>query len=99
MNRYFMIRRLRVPVFLMLIGVMFLLKEMHVLGIHQSWPLILIFFGVFMLAERAALSDEEMYSPMPVQGAAAQPNSAQPTNAIVPAHEQEYGNRHEGDQS
>ncbi len=99
MNRYFQIRRLRGPVLLLLLGVMALLKELHILGFSQSWPLLLILAGVFLLAERAALTSEEMYPPMPVQGAGAQQNSAQPTSAIVPAHEQEYGNGHEGDQS
>ena len=81
---------------------MFLLRQMHVLRIGQSWPLILIFFGVFMLAERAALADEEMYPPMPFPGgpgATAPQGSEPPPTAIVPAREPEYGNggtHHEG---
>lgn len=106
MNRYFMIRRLRGPVFLLLIGTMFLLRQMHVLRIGQSWPLILIFFGVFLLAERAALAGEDLYPPMPYAGApgsgaagsGAQPNPGD-TAAIVPSHNSGFGNggsEHEG---
>ena len=98
-----MIRRLRGPVFLLLIGVIALLREMHLLRIGQSWPLILIFFGVFMLAERAALANEEFYPPVPFPGApgtAAPQNAEPPSTAIVPAHEPEFGNgnNHEGGQ-
>lgn len=91
MNRYFMIRRLRGPVFLLLIGVMFLLGEMHVLRIGQSWPLILIFLGAFMLAERAALTDADLYPPAPFgPGPGPTQNVAQTPTAIVPAHETEF---------
>ena len=59
MNRYLMIRRLRGPLFLLLIGVLALLHQADILRWHQSWPLFLIYFGVFMLAERAALSFDD----------------------------------------
>jgi hypothetical protein len=102
MNRYFMIRRLRGPVFLLLVGVMALLAEMHILGWGRSWPLFLITAGVFLLAERAALANEEIYPPVPFPGAAGAAQSAeQPSTAIVPAHEAEFGNsgnNHEGGQ-
>ena len=107
MNRYFMIRRLRGPVLLLVLGVMALLKETHVLGFSKSWPLLLILAGVFLLAERAALSGEDLYPPMPfpggpgsgVPGPGGQPNAAPPSTAIVPAHEPGFGNggnEHEG---
>jgi hypothetical protein len=104
MNRYFMIRRLRGPVFLLLVGVMALLAQMHILGWGRSWPLFLITAGVFLLAERAALAGEDLYPPTPYPGAAGTtgaPSAGQPTTAIVPAHEAEFGNgvnHHEGGQ-
>ncbi len=71
MSRYIMIRRLRGPVFLLLIGVLALL---HTMGLiehfwHLFWPLLLIMLGVFMLAERATLAAEGGYPPMPYPGA------------------------------
>ena len=58
MNRYLQIRRLRWPAILLLVGVIALLKEMGVIDSCWNflWPLGLILFGVFMLAERAALA-------------------------------------------
>jgi hypothetical protein len=53
-----MIRRLRGPAFLLLIGVLALMHEAHIIGNfwHLFWPLALILIGVIMLAERAALA-------------------------------------------
>lgn len=56
MNRYYMIRRLRVPVFLLLLGTMAVLAQMNIFSWSHSWPLILIYFGVMMLVERAVLA-------------------------------------------
>ena len=58
MNRYIMIRRLRGPAFLLLIGVIALLHPMGIIhGFWQLfWPLLLILLGVLLLAERAALA-------------------------------------------
>ncbi len=65
MNRYFLIRRLRWPAILMLIGVIALLHEMGV--IEHFWnlfiPLFLILLGVLLLAERALLASEGGYAP------------------------------------
>jgi len=58
MNRYLMIRRLRGPAFLLLLGVNALLANAHILGWWQSWPFYLILLGVLLLAERAALAAE-----------------------------------------
>jgi hypothetical protein len=67
MSRYIMIRRLRGPAFLLLIGSVALLRQMGL--IHRFWcmflPLLLILFGVIMLAERAALFAEGGYPPYP----------------------------------
>jgi hypothetical protein len=56
MNRYILIRRLRGPAFLLLVGIMALLAQAHILSWGHSWPLYLILLGALLLAERAALS-------------------------------------------
>jgi hypothetical protein len=58
MSRYILIRRLRGPAFLLLVGVNALLAQAHILGWGESWPFYLILWGVLMLAERAALAAE-----------------------------------------
>lgn len=108
MNRYILIRRLRGPAILLLLGTILL---MHEAGMVDFWslffPLLLILIGVLKLAERAALAaagDETPYpgSPYPY-GAAASPATAgaaqpQPGTSIVPAT-QDYGKGPEGGQS
>jgi hypothetical protein len=58
MNRYILIRRLKAPAILLLIGVIALLHQLDV--IDDFWrylvPLILILLGVLLLAERAILA-------------------------------------------
>jgi hypothetical protein len=90
-SRYILIRRLRGPAILLLVGVIALL---HTAGIVHHfwhfWPLLLILVGVFMLAERAALSAEG-FPPYPgtYPGAAApgafDPATGQPTPTQYPA--------------
>jgi hypothetical protein len=58
MSRYILIRRLRGPAFLLLVGVNALLAQEHILGWGHSWPFYLILVGVFQLAERAALASD-----------------------------------------
>ena len=108
MNRYILIRRLRGPAILLLLGTILL---MHEAGLLDFWslfvPLLLILIGVLKLAERAALAaagDETPYpgSPYPY-GAAAAPAAAgaaqpQPGTSIVPVT-QDYGKGPEGGQS
>ncbi len=104
MNRYIMIRRLRGPAVLLLIGVMALLSEANILGWGQSWPLILILIGLLMLAERAALAGEGYPPPpgtpwpnaAPGTGQGAQPT---PGTANVPAESHDYGDEIHGGQS
>ena len=57
MNRYILIRRLRGPAFLLLLGIIALLHQAGVVNHfwHLFWPLALILWGVLLLAERAAL--------------------------------------------
>ena len=110
MNRYILIRRLRGPAILLLLGTILL---MHQAGLVEFWdlfiPLLLILIGVLKLAERAALAaagDETPYagSAYPY-GAAANPATAsavaqpQTGTVIVPAATQDYGKGPEGGQS
>ena len=107
MNRYILIRRLRGPVLLLLIGVLALLHQAHVIDNfwHLFWPLLLITFGLQLLAERAVLSAEDGYSaPYPgAPGPATTTPAPQPTNppesAIVRTHWQELDKDREGGQS
>lgn len=112
MNRYILIRRLRGPVLLLLIGVLALLHQAHVIDNfwHLFWPLLLIAFGLLLLAERAVLSADNSYSapfpgspyagaPGPAAATSAQQPAAQPESAIVRAHWQELDKDHEGGQS
>ena len=104
MNRYLLIRRLRGPAFLLLVGVIALLAQADILSWGQSWPLFLILAGLLLLAERAALAGEGYPPPpgTPWQGAGATTGqTAQPTpgTAIVPADHQDFGDEIHGGQS
>jgi hypothetical protein len=77
MNSWFLIRRLRGPAFLILVGVTALLNQWGVLSFSRSWPLYLILAGVIGLAERAAIAVDppvapgvypNVYTPGPVSG-------------------------------
>ena len=69
MSRYIMIRRLRGPAFLLLVGVNALLAQADIgLGWGKTWPFYLILAGVLALAERAALASEGGYPPVPYPG-------------------------------
>lgn len=63
MNRYWMIRRLRGPAFLLLAGGLALLNQADILSWGKSWPLFLILAGVLQLAERALLEADGGYPP------------------------------------
>ncbi|MGA2651719.1 MAG: DUF5668 domain-containing protein, partial [Terracidiphilus sp.] len=82
MNRYILIHRLRVPSFLLLIGVLALL---HTMGLLEHfwrlfWPLAFILAGVIMLAERAALTIDGPPMPwMPGSGTGVPPYPGQPS--------------------
>lgn len=56
MNRWLLIRRLRVPAFLVLFGILAFLNQWGVFGFRHSWPLFLILAGLLLLAERVALA-------------------------------------------
>jgi hypothetical protein len=73
MSRYLLIRRLRWPAILLLLGVLALLHQAGVVEHFWRlfWPLLLIMLGLLMLAERAALAAEgdSPYFGWPWQGA------------------------------
>jgi|WetSurMetagenome_2_1015567.scaffolds.fasta_scaffold170983_2 hypothetical protein len=94
MNHYIMIRRLRLPAILLLVGVIALLDQTGVLHHFWHWfvPLLLILLGVLMLAERAALATAGGYPegpypgqpfPGPYQGTNVGPNAG--STQIVPS--------------
>jgi hypothetical protein len=105
MSRYILIRRLRGPAFLLLVGVIALLNQADVLSWGHAWPLFLILAGVLLLAERAALATEG-YPPYPGTGTypGQYPGSpyaptgepvppATTSTSIVPASGDDYGQR------
>jgi hypothetical protein len=65
MTTWLLIRRLRGPAFLILVGINALLNQWGVLSFGRSWPLYLILAGLLGLAERAALA---VGTPMPDPG-------------------------------
>ncbi len=87
MSRYILIRRLRGPAFLLLIGVIALLNQADILSWDHAWPLLLILAGVLLLAERAAFASDgyTTYPGVPYAGPqpGVDPNAAQ--NAQPPA--------------
>lgn len=66
MNRYILIRRLRGPLFLLLLGVIALLNQADILEWQKSWPLFFILLGVLKLAERAAFAIDGEMPPFPL---------------------------------
>jgi hypothetical protein len=113
MSHYILIRRLRGPVILLLVGTIALLHSMGV--VHSFWhwfmPIVLIALGLLMLAERAALASEESYGMWPNGGGAPNPGAYDPRqaagvppypgqpNAIVPVTPQDPGKDPNGGQS
>jgi hypothetical protein len=108
MSHYIMIRRLRGPAILLLIGGLALLDQIGV--IHHFWgwfwPLLLIMLGVFMLAERAALAAEGGYPlwPYPAQPypgstpGGVPPSPPAESSATVSASSQEFEKSSQGGQ-
>lgn len=48
-----LLRALRGPLTLILVGVLFVIDHADVLSFSKTWPIIIIFLGVIRLAERA----------------------------------------------
>ncbi len=112
MNRYILIRRLRGPALLLLIGLIALLHSTGVIHSfwHWFWPFLFILLGLLMLAERAALSTEEGYpgwpyggppnaNPMNPGAGTGTPSYPGPGTAIVPAATHDFGKDPDGGQS
>lgn len=103
MSRYILIRRLRGPAILLLIGVLALLNQAGVIDHfwHLFWPLLLITVGLLLLAERAALATDGYppypYSDVPLAGAPQAPGPA--STSIVPANSEGFGKDPDGGQS
>lgn len=70
MNRYILIRRLRGPIVLLLIGTIALLHSTGIVQGFWHWfvPLLFIALGLLLLAERAALASDEGYGMWPNGG-------------------------------
>jgi hypothetical protein len=88
MTSWLMIRRLRGPAFLLLLGITALLNQWDILSFGRSWPLYLILFGLMSLAERAALSQAHLDGFDPITGQPITPGSTAygaPGSSIVPA--------------
>jgi Domain of unknown function (DUF5668) len=95
MTSWLLIRRLRGPAVLLLVGVTALLNQWDILSFGRSWPLYLILFGLFSLAERAALSQAQIDGFDPITGQPRTPDSTiyggpgapygGPGTSIVPA--------------
>lgn len=109
MNRYILIRRLKGPAVLLLIGTVALLHQADLASWNLFLPLLLILIGALKLAERAALAaagDEPPYPgsyPGPYPGApypyGTAQAPAQPGTANVPSSTQDSVKGPQGGQS
>lgn len=86
MSRYILIRRLRGPAFLLLVGVIALLNQADILSWGHAWPLFLILAGVLLLAERAAFASDgyTTYPGVPYTGAPPAAPGAVPQDPQTP---------------
>ena len=57
-----LIQAIRGPIMLITLGSLFALSQMTRWGFEQTWPLLIIIFGVLKLAERMAIRDPQ-YGP------------------------------------
>jgi len=56
MNRtYMLVRAIRGPLLLIALGALLLMQRFTYFSFAQSWPILVILFGVLKLAERAVL--------------------------------------------
>lgn len=107
MNRYILIRRLKGPAVLLLVGVIALLHQADMVSWKLFVPLLLILLGILQLAERMSLASETDYPPTPPYAGAPYPGPGtsaagpvvpQPGTSIVPARD-EYERDPNGGQS
>jgi hypothetical protein len=112
MNRYILIRRLKGPAILLLVGIIALLHQADLVSWKLFVPLLLILLGVLQLAERMTLAAETDYPPTSIPGApypgapyqgqgnpAAAQGVTQPGTSIVPAHDDDFQRGSNGGQS
>ena len=111
MSRYILIRRLRWPAILLLIGVLALLHQAGVIAHFWRlfWPLLLIMLGLLLLAERAALAaegDSPLFRSAVARHVAGRRKAAQSRaaagpagTAIVPSQPHDFENDVNGGQS
>ncbi len=88
MTQWLLIRRLRGPAFVLLVGIMAMLHEWTDFGFTRSWPLFLILAGVFALAESAALSQATFDAYDPITGQPRTPGSSDygsPVSSVAPS--------------
>ena len=69
-NNALLLRALRGPLTLILIGVLFVVDHNGAIGFTKTWPIIIIFLGVIRLAERALATGEAPPPPPYSQGGA-----------------------------
>jgi hypothetical protein len=84
---------LRGSIWIMLVGVLFLLDSAHILSWGRSWPLFIIVAGVMAFLQRAVFSAAAAAPPYPYPYPAAPPPGPAPvtTTSVVPSstHDQE----------
>lgn len=62
-NNVSLIRALRGPLTLILVGTLFVLDYSGGIGFGKTWPVIIIFFGLLRLAERAVATEQPPPTP------------------------------------
>ncbi|MHB1020911.1 MAG: LiaF transmembrane domain-containing protein [Acidobacteriaceae bacterium] len=79
--RWYVVRCLKGPAFLMLVGVLALLDSWHVLSWGSSWPFFIILLGLLVIAERITYGNAQAESyaaqQMPAAGPSTQPTTNQ----------------------
>jgi len=103
--RFRLFHALRSGIWIILIGVLFLLDSTHILSWGRSWPLFIIVAGVLAILQRAAFSSPPMpaypYTPHPSAGPVPPAPSAPIVPSVVPSEEPYNGasdtpsNRHD----
>lgn len=58
-----LLRALRGPLTLILVGLLFVIDHAGILGFSKTWPIIIIFLGVIRLAERAFTTSDPPVAP------------------------------------
>jgi Domain of unknown function (DUF5668) len=83
MNSWLLIRRLRGPAFLIMVGITALLNQWGILSFSRSWPLYLILAGVIGVAERAAIMAAPPVPPAYGAGTQAPPYTNVPASGMT----------------